>query len=72
MIGTKSRASPDAAFAPGSYHTDGQRLLRIAGPAIDGELVPVEDSRTLDILLVPVGELAALGLKPVVAGAPSA
>jgi len=35
-------------FAPGNYHTDGQRLLRIVSKVSDGALCAVEDCRNLD------------------------
>ena len=59
-----SLAKPDTArYAPGTYHTDGQRLLRIdAGPS--PRLRQVEDCRSLDVEMIPLAELHALGLRP--------
>lgn len=59
-------------LAPGSYHTDGKRLLRITGRLGDGELRTVEDCRTLDVIIVSAKELLTLGLRPVPARGPAA
>ena len=40
-------------FVPGSYHTDGTRRLRIVTEEADGELVAIEDYRSLQLMLVP-------------------
>jgi hypothetical protein len=56
-------------FLPGSYHTDGQRLLRIVGEVSDDALCAVEDCRNLELLLIPVDELDSLRLTPVKSGA---
>jgi hypothetical protein len=67
-MGLLSLAKPDAArYAPGTYHTHGHRLLRIeAGPS--HELRQVEDRRTLDVAMIPMLELQALGLRPIGSG----
>ena len=52
-------------FAPGSYLTDGHRLLRIVGGVPDDALCAVEDCRSLELILIPVDELASLPLRPV-------
>jgi hypothetical protein len=56
-----------ARFAPGTYHTDGSRLLRIYAGA-NRELREVEDCRTLDVTVVPLLEIEAMGLSPVRTG----
>jgi hypothetical protein len=53
-----------ARYAPGSYHTDGRRLLRIDAGA-NRELRQVEDCHTLEVETVPLLELQALGLRPI-------
>lgn len=53
-----------ARFAPGTYHTDGSRLLRVDAGA-NRELREVEDCGTLDVALVPLLELEAMDLRPV-------
>lgn len=55
-------------FSPGSYYTDGTRLLRILSEVQHGGLRGVEDCGSLTLLLASVEELEALGLRPVGAG----
>lgn len=59
-----------SAFPPDRYLTDGRRLFRIAGPAVEDDLVPVEDCNTLDVVLVPAAGLADLPLRAVVTLSP--
>lgn len=47
-------------LAPGSYHTDGERLYRVDGVLLDGDLYTLEDCSTLDLTIAPVSELTAL------------
>ena len=67
-MGLLSLARPDAArYAPGTYHTDGRRLLRVTAGA-NHELRQVEDCRTLEVEMIPLLELQALGLRPIATG----
>ena len=52
----------------GSYLTDGVNLYRVLGaiPSGMGEMVGLENCRTLDVALVPVGELRARRMRVVV------
>jgi hypothetical protein len=61
----KRRETREPRFLPGSYLTDGQRLLRIVNKLSDGALCAVEDCRNLDLMLIPVAELDVLNLRPV-------
>ena len=70
--GTPS-ALPDAgagchdADQPGRYLTDGVNLYRHLGAISSGmgQMVGLENCRTLDVLLLPIGELHARPLRPV-------
>ena len=64
-MGLLSLAKPDVVRpAPGTYHTDGSRLLRVDAGA-NHELRQVEDCRTLEVEAIPLLELQALGLRPI-------
>lgn len=52
-------------FLPGSYYTDGTRLLRIVSERTYGEFRVVEDCRSLEVILISADELGSLGLTPV-------
>ena len=56
------------AFAPGSYHTDGRRLLRTVSQVGEGELngfTLLEDCLTLEVVSYLPADLAAMDLRPV-------
>jgi hypothetical protein len=55
-------------FAPGAYHTDGSRLLRMLNAGAEREFWAVEDCRTLDVGLVSLVELESKGPRPIGAG----
>ena len=63
VVGILSERSPSGRFVPGSYHTDGARLLRIVSEEANGGLRAVEDCKSLELLLVSVDELDSLGLQ---------
>jgi hypothetical protein len=52
-------------FVPGSYHTDGVRLLRVVDVEGGGRLRAIEDCRTLHVIVVPVVTLHACELRSV-------
>lgn len=56
-------------FLPGSYYTDGSRLLWIVSEEKYGEFRVVEDCRSLEVRRLSVDELSAVGLRPVAAHA---
>jgi hypothetical protein len=60
-----ARRAEEPRFQPGSYLTDGRRLLRIVSNVSDDALCAVEDCRNLDLMLVPVDELDSLRLRAV-------
>jgi len=60
-------AGRDDADDPGRYLTDGINLYRHLGAISNGmrQIVGLENCRTLDVLLVPTGELHARRFRPV-------
>lgn len=57
MLGTHSHADVDAC-GEGRYVTDGVNLFRLLEDADDGQaMVAVEDCRSLEVMLVPAGDL---------------
>ena len=52
-------------FAPGTYYTDGTRLLQMLPALTERGLRAVEDCRSLDIMLVSLIDLESMGLRPV-------
>jgi hypothetical protein len=52
---------------PGRYLTDGVALYRFLGAVTSGlgEMVGLEDCRSLDLILLPIGELHARRLRTV-------
>jgi len=52
---------------PGCYLTDGINLYRHLGAMPSGmsQMVGLENGRTLDVMLLPIGELHARRLRPV-------
>jgi hypothetical protein len=61
----RGRCAEEPRFLPGSYHTDGRRLLRIVSKVSDDSLCAVEDCRNLELMLIPAEELDSLRLRPV-------
>jgi predicted Ser/Thr protein kinase len=61
------RYNQGAGFAADTYHTDGRRLLRIVSTEDRGRLRVIEDCRTLELMLIPTGQLEAMGLRAVAA-----
>ena len=53
---------------PGRYLTDGINLYRHVGAISKGkgQMVGLENCRTLDVMLLPIGELYARRLRPVI------
>jgi hypothetical protein len=62
-----SRAGCYDADQAGRYLTDGANLYRHVGAISSGmgQMVGLEDCRTLDVMLLPIGELHARRLRPV-------
>lgn len=53
---------------PSRYVTDGLNLFRLLGPVgdvVDGGVVPLEDCRSLDVVLLPVDDFLGATLRPV-------
>ena len=65
----RGQCGDESHFLPGSYHTDGRRLLRIVSKVSDDALCAVEDCRNLELMLISVHELDSLRLRPVKSGA---
>ena len=58
----------DDADQPGRYLTDGINLFRHVGAISSGmgQMVRLENCRTLEVMPLPVGELCARPLRPVI------
>ena len=69
---TPGIADPDAILdhtgRAGRYLTDGVNLYRFVGeiPSGLGEMVGLENCRSLDVMLLPIGELRAWRLRTVI------
>ena len=64
----ESGTAAERADQPGRYLTDGINLYRCLGTIASGpgQLVGLEDCRSLEVVLVPVGDLRARRLRCVV------
>jgi len=63
-----ARTSGDAAAPSGGYLTDGMNLYRCLGEIDDGmgQIVGLENCRSLDVSLLPTGELRSRGMRAVI------
>ncbi len=64
-------AAAKHARQPGSYLTDGVDLFRSLGAVAGGmgQMVGLENCRSLDVMLLPIGEVRTRGLRAVVPAA---